>query len=39
MNFRTPLVALGVLYGMRAENTWSEGELRDAVRKGVHDVS
>ncbi|MFE3905415.1 hypothetical protein ACFXPY_35300, partial [Streptomyces sp. NPDC059153] len=35
----TPLVALGVLFGMQAESTWSEGELRDAVRKGVQDLS
>ncbi|WP_406529252.1 hypothetical protein [Streptomyces sp. I8-5] len=35
----TPLVALGVLFGMQAESTWSEGELRDAVRKGVRDLS
>ncbi|WP_329584921.1 hypothetical protein OG298_00565 [Streptomyces sp. NBC_01005] len=34
----TPLVALGVLFGMQAESTWSEGELRDAVRKGVQDL-
>ncbi|MFF9344920.1 hypothetical protein ACF1CG_34845 [Streptomyces sp. NPDC014773] len=29
------LVALGGLYGVRAESTWSEGELRDAVHQGV----
>ncbi|MFF1510413.1 hypothetical protein [Streptomyces sp. NPDC058326] len=34
----TPLIALGVLFGMRAESTWSEGELRDAVGKGVQDL-
>ncbi|MEU9858737.1 hypothetical protein [Streptomyces sp. NPDC047974] len=33
-----PLVALGVLYGVRAESTWSEGELRDAVQQGVADL-
>ncbi|BAU87311.1 hypothetical protein SLA_6444 [Streptomyces laurentii] len=32
------LVAGGVLFGLRAESTWSEGELRDAVRKGVADL-
>ncbi|GAA3398549.1 hypothetical protein [Streptomyces roseoviridis] len=31
----TSLVALGVLIGMQAESTWSESELRDAVREGV----
>ncbi|MFD5328386.1 hypothetical protein [Streptomyces sp. NPDC127092] len=34
----TPLVALGLLFGMRAGSTWSEGELRDAVRQGVADL-
>ncbi|SDL74760.1 hypothetical protein [Streptomyces wuyuanensis] len=34
----TPLIALGVLFGMQAESTWSEGELHDAVRKGVQDL-
>ncbi|MEV6199047.1 hypothetical protein AB0M64_03630 [Streptomyces sp. NPDC051771] len=32
------LVALGVLFGARAESTWSEGELRDAVRRAVADL-
>ncbi|MFF9147394.1 hypothetical protein ACF1BN_21310 [Streptomyces sp. NPDC014861] len=31
----TPLLALGVLIGARAESTWSEGEFRDAVHAGV----
>ncbi|MGW4052954.1 hypothetical protein ACWENA_19190 [Streptomyces sp. NPDC004779] len=31
----TPLLALGALIGMRAESTWSEGELRDAVHAGI----
>lgn len=30
-----PLIALGVMLGMRAESTWSEGEIRDALRQGV----
>ncbi|WP_282695801.1 hypothetical protein [Streptomyces sp. CC208A] len=33
-----PLVALGGLYGMWAESTWSEGEFRDAVHQGVADL-
>ncbi|MFG3344298.1 hypothetical protein ACGF1Z_04435 [Streptomyces sp. NPDC048018] len=33
-----PLIALGVMFGMQAESTWSESELRDAVRKGVADL-
>jgi hypothetical protein len=32
------LIAGGVLFGLHAESTWSEGELRDAVRKGVADL-
>ncbi|MFI8515847.1 hypothetical protein ACIGHB_32470 [Streptomyces sp. NPDC085460] len=32
------LIALGGLFGMRAESTWSEGEIRDAVHKGVADL-
>ncbi|MFH9955879.1 hypothetical protein ACH4OX_16900 [Streptomyces roseolus] len=32
------LVALGGLYGVRAESTWSEGEFRDAVHQGVADL-
>ncbi|MER7622188.1 hypothetical protein [Streptomyces sp. NPDC126503] len=31
----TSFVALGVLFGMRAQSTWSESELGDAVREGV----
>ncbi|MFD4370079.1 hypothetical protein [Streptomyces sp. NPDC058486] len=31
----TPLIALGVLIGMSAESSWSEGELRDAVHAGI----
>ncbi|MFG2761426.1 hypothetical protein [Streptomyces wuyuanensis] len=34
----TPLIVFGVLFGMHADSTWSEGELRDAVRKGVADL-
>ncbi|AXE23751.1 hypothetical protein C0216_10000 [Streptomyces globosus] len=34
----TPLIALGVLFGLRADWTWGEGEFRDAVRKGVKDL-
>ncbi|MFI8520881.1 hypothetical protein ACIGEZ_24090 [Streptomyces sp. NPDC085481] len=34
----TPLIALGGLFGMQAESTWSESELRDAVREGVADL-
>ncbi|GHG24641.1 hypothetical protein [Streptomyces hydrogenans] len=33
-----PLIALGGLFGMWADSTWSEGEIRDAVRKGVADL-
>ncbi|MGA5873219.1 hypothetical protein [Streptomyces cinereoruber] len=32
------LIAIGGFFGMRAESTWSEGEIRDAVRKGVADL-
>ncbi|MGW4160114.1 hypothetical protein [Streptomyces sp. NPDC004788] len=34
----TPLIAFGALLGMQAKSTWSEGELRDAVSKGVQDL-
>ncbi|WP_432074679.1 hypothetical protein [Streptomyces wuyuanensis] len=34
----TPLLALGALFGMQAQSTWSEGELHDAVRKGTRDL-
>ncbi|MFG2329673.1 hypothetical protein ACGFMM_08600 [Streptomyces sp. NPDC048604] len=32
------LLAFGMLFGMHAQSTWSEGELRDAVHKGVQDL-
>ncbi|WP_432121593.1 hypothetical protein [Streptomyces sp. S1] len=34
----TSLIALGGLFGIRAESTWSEGEIRDAVHQGVADL-
>ncbi|MFI0827550.1 hypothetical protein ACH4Q7_24195 [Streptomyces roseolus] len=33
-----PLIALGGLFGMWADSTWGEGEIRDAVHKGVADL-
>ncbi|MFE9045566.1 hypothetical protein ACFYOG_32270 [Streptomyces sp. NPDC007818] len=34
----TSLLAIGMLFGLHAESTWSEGELGDAVREGVRDL-